>query len=117
VRLEFEWIERELGRDEVEAAIEKKLTKDEVVRMRAMDDPSIIPDIYALAKIAARKQVKPEHWIGELPSWCDGTHPSAGTRPRLPPAKSAPAPTPSMLAVAISRLRAHRARASSPTKD
>src|SRR5262249_55177300 len=115
---------RELGRDEVEAAIEKKLTKDEVVRMRAMDDPSIIPDIYALAKVAARKQVKPEHWIGELPSWCDGSHPSAGTRPRLPPPKAAPPPrkaappaAPGLLAVALSRLRAHRARAASPTKD
>jgi len=117
VRLEYEWIERELGRDEVEAAIEKKLTKDEVVRMRAMDDPSIIPDIYALAKVAAKKQVKPEHWIGELPSWCDGSHPSAGTRPRLPPPKTAPPAAPGLLAVTMSRLRARWARAASPTKD
>jgi len=60
LRLELPWIENELG-PEVEQAFGRKLTEDDVVRMRSMDDPTIIPDIYALAKIAAAKQVKPEH--------------------------------------------------------
>lgn len=84
VRLELPWIEDELG-PEVEKVFGRKLTQADVVRMRSMDDPSIIPDIYALAKIAARQQVKPEHWLGTLPSWCDGTQPSAEGRPKLPP--------------------------------
>ena len=104
VRLELPWIEKELGPD-VEQAFGRKLTEDDVVRMRSMDDPTIIPDIYALAKIAAAKQVKPEHWLGELPAWCDGTHPSAKTRPRLP-ANIRPPPPPSAMSVAVSRLRA-----------
>jgi hypothetical protein len=79
-----------------------------------MDDPSVIPDIYKLARIAAEMQVKPEHWIGELPRWCDGTHPSAKTRPRLPP--TAPVAAPSAFAKALSRLRAHLARTSSPER-
>ena len=104
VRLELPWIEKELGPD-VEQAFGRKLTEDDVVRMRSMDDPTIIPDIYALAKIAAAKQVKPEHWLGELPVWCDGTQPSTNTRPRLPANLKAP-PLPGALSVAVSRLRA-----------
>jgi predicted acylesterase/phospholipase RssA len=111
VRLELPWIEKELG-PQVEQEFGRKLTEDDVVRMRSMDDPSVIPDIYKLARIAAEMQVKPEHWIGELPRWCDGTHPSAKTRPRLPPMPP-PAP-PSALDKALSRLRAHLARTSSP---
>src|SRR5205823_6107785 len=49
VRLELPWIERELGA-EVEKAFRRKLTEDDVVRMRSMDDPTIIEDIYTLAK-------------------------------------------------------------------
>jgi hypothetical protein len=112
VRLELPWIEKELG-PRIEQEFGRKLTEDDVVRMRSMDDPTIIPDIYKLARIAAEMQVKPEHWIGELPRWCDGTHPSAKTRPRLPP--TAPPTPPSALAKALSRLRAHLARTSSPT--
>src|SRR5438093_697023 len=84
VRLELPWIEQELG-PRVEQEFGRKLTADDVVRMRSMDDPTIIPDIYKLARIAAEIQVKPEHWVGELPRWCDGTQPSAKTRPHLPP--------------------------------
>jgi predicted acylesterase/phospholipase RssA len=91
VRLELPWIEEQLVPyvGEVfegktwEKVFGKPLTLREVIRMRSMDDPSIIPDIYKLAKIAAARQVKPEHWVGALPGWCDGTHPSAKTRPRL----------------------------------
>jgi hypothetical protein len=82
--------------------------------MRSMDDPTIIPDIYKLARIAAEIQVKPEHWIGELPRWCDGTHPSAKTRPRLPP--TAPPAGPSALDKALSRLRAHLVRSQAPDR-
>src|SRR5262245_31107605 len=127
VRLELAWIEKELGREQVEAAInaarrdahgEKArpftLNDDSVIRMRSMDDPSIIIDIYALGKLAAQKQVKPEHWIGQLPKWCDGTHPSATTRPRLPEAPAGPAPSPGRLAVMLSEMRAHMARIFSP---
>ncbi len=85
------------------------------MRMRSMDDPTIIQDIYKLGQIAAEKQVKAEHWLGDLPAWCDETHPSADTRPRLPP--TAPAATPSALDKALSRLRAHLARTSSPAAD
>jgi hypothetical protein len=115
VRLELPWIEQELGA-EVEAAFGRKLTIDDVVRMRSMDDPTIIPDIYTLARLAAKKQVKPEHWLGELPPWCDGTHPSASTRPKLPPPSDAEveAAKPSMLSVALSYLRAKLARLGNP---
>ena len=109
--MELPWIEQELG-SRVEQEFGRKLTADDVVRMRSMDDPTIIPDIYKLARIAAEIQVKPEHWVGELPRWCDGTQPSAKTRPHLPPTPP-PAP-PSALARALSQLRAHMARTSSP---
>jgi hypothetical protein len=83
VRLELPWIQNELG-PQVNDALGRTLTEADVIRMRSMDDPSIIPDIYKIAKIAAEIQVKPEHWLGNLPAWCDGTQPSAGRRPRLP---------------------------------
>jgi hypothetical protein len=80
VQLELPWIEQELGA-EVEKEFGRKLTEAEVVRMRSMDDPTIIHDIYKLAQIAARKQVKAEHWLGEMATWCDGRRPSATPRP------------------------------------
>jgi hypothetical protein len=55
--------------------------------MRSLDDPTIIEDIYKLGCIAAKKQVKPEHWTGELATWCQGRQPSAAARhmsPRKP---------------------------------
>jgi hypothetical protein len=60
VRLEAPWLKENLGVD-VSAA--------EAARLRIMDDPSIIQAIYELASIAAAKQVKPEHWLGELPDF------------------------------------------------
>jgi hypothetical protein len=68
VTLELPWIEKELG-PEVEKRFGRKLTELDVIRMRSMDDPTIIPDIYKLGQIAAEKQVKPEHWLGDLPAW------------------------------------------------
>ncbi len=79
VILERPWIEKELGA-EVEEAFGRKLTDADVVRMRSMDDPTIISDIYKLASIAAKKQVKAEHWVGEMAHWCDGRRPSAKAR-------------------------------------
>jgi hypothetical protein len=108
VRLELSWIEQELG-PEVDRIFGRKLTEDDVIRMRSMDDPTIIPDIYALAKLAAAKQVKPEHWLGSLPAWCDGTHPRANARPHLP-ADLRPVARPGALSVLVSRMRAKIAR-------
>jgi hypothetical protein len=83
IRLELPWIEKELG-DEVQKAFGRSLTETDVVRMRSMDDPTIIKDIYTLAKIAAEKQVKAEHWLGEAPTWCGGRRPSAEPRTLMP---------------------------------
>jgi hypothetical protein len=60
VRLEPRWLKENLGVD---------VSPLEAVRLRAMDDPSIIEAIYEIATIAAAKQVKAEHWIGELPDF------------------------------------------------
>ena len=91
VRLELPWIENELG-DAVEKEFGRKLTEADVVRMRSMDDPTIIHDIYKLAQIAARKQVKPEHWLGETATWCDGRRPSAEPRTLVPRKPDPPSP-------------------------
>jgi len=91
IRLELPWIEKELG-GEVQKAFGRSLTETDVVRMRSMDDPTIIQDIYRLAKIAAEKQVKAEHWLGEKAYWCDGRRPSAKPR-TLMPRKPRPPPT------------------------
>jgi hypothetical protein len=116
VRLELPWIEAELG-PKVEEVFGRKLTEDDVVRMRSMDDPTIIEDIYKLATIAAEKQVKAEHWLGGLPSWCDGTHPSAGSRPKLPPGKPAEPARPNPMSLALSYLRTKLARMSNPSRS
>ena len=83
---ELPWIEEHLGED-VEKEFGRRLTEIDVLRMRSLDDPSIIEDIYKLGRIAAKKQVKPEHWTGELATWCQGRQPSAAPRhmrPRKP---------------------------------
>jgi uncharacterized protein len=85
VQLELPWIEKELGSEiEKEKWFGRKLTQTDVIRMRAMDDPTIIPDIYKLAQIAAEKQVKAEHWLGEMPCWCGGQRPAAKVRTMMP---------------------------------
>jgi len=83
VRLEWKWIESlrdEVGTEKFEAAFGRKLTEIDVIRMRGMDDPTIIEDVYKLARIAAKQQVKAEHWSGELACWCNGRRPSAQSR-------------------------------------
>ncbi len=89
VILERPWIEKELG-NEVEKVFGRKLTRTDVIRMRSMDDPTIIKDIYKLAQIAARKQVKAEHWLGDMACWCDGQRPSAQARTMKPRAPERP---------------------------
>ena len=57
VKLETRWL-----KDELDLNVSDK----DVERYRGMDNPAIVHDIYAIAKIAAEKQIKPEHWSGEL---------------------------------------------------
>jgi hypothetical protein len=93
VRLELKWIESEFG-DEVEdkdKGLGRKLTETDIIRMRAMDDPTIIDDIYKLAQIAARKQVRAEHWLGDTACWCGGRRPSAKPH-TMPPGIPEPQP-------------------------
>jgi hypothetical protein len=113
VRLELDWIEKELG-EEVEAVFGRKLTEVDVIRMRSMDDPTIIHDIYRLAQIAAKKQVKAEHWLGDFACWCDGKRPAAKVRTMKPPKDSKPLPADYVawyhLATSLSYLRSKFAR-------
>jgi hypothetical protein len=53
LRLESGWLERELG---------IRLAEREVERLRHMDDPTNVPQLYALAREAAARQVRPDHW-------------------------------------------------------
>jgi hypothetical protein len=59
VRLEKEWLAKEVGIDVPEA---------DLVRYRCMDDPGIVGDIYDIARRAAEKQVKAEHFFGNARS-------------------------------------------------
>ena len=54
VRLERDWLAQNLG---------VQVSESEVARYRCMDDPGIVQSIYDLAKIAAAKQVQPEHFL------------------------------------------------------
>ena len=54
VRLEQDWLRSELG---------ITLSDREVQRLRAMDDPSTVHELYEIGKIAADRQVKPDHWL------------------------------------------------------
>jgi hypothetical protein len=87
LRLEWPWIEElreKIGPEKFDEEFGRKLTETEVIRMRSMDDPTIIEDIYNLARIAAKDQVKPEHWIGEMATWCNGQRPSGEPRQMAP---------------------------------
>jgi hypothetical protein len=63
IRLECDWLAKELGLD---------LTEAECVRLRQMDDASIVKCIYGIARIAAEKQVKAEHFFPQAKSRNDG---------------------------------------------
>ena len=54
VKLETDWLARELGY----TASEELLTK-----LRGMDDPKIVNVLYEIGQKAAEKQVKVEHWL------------------------------------------------------
>ncbi|HXF89705.1 MAG TPA: patatin-like phospholipase family protein [Xanthobacteraceae bacterium] len=58
IELDAAWIAKHLG---------EKISESEVLRLREMDNPENIRRLYELAAIAARKQVKPEHWIEKTP--------------------------------------------------
>ena len=83
VVLEREWLDelrRKLGPDTFDKTLGKKLTDTDIVRLRSMDDPTIIKDLYQIARFAAKDQVKPEHWTGEMARWCGGARPSSPVR-------------------------------------
>jgi Patatin-like phospholipase len=55
VRLDSGWLEEELG---------MKLSEKDLARVREMDNPQSIPLAYEIGRLAAERQVKPEHWNG-----------------------------------------------------
>jgi hypothetical protein len=59
VRLERDWIKEHL---------DQKVSEEDIVRYRNMDDPGIIGDIYALAVEAAKRQVKAKHFFSQAKS-------------------------------------------------
>jgi uncharacterized protein len=63
VRLEPDWLSKELGLDVTEA---------ECNRLRQMDDATIVKCIYGIARLAAEKQVKAEHFFPAAAARKDG---------------------------------------------
>jgi hypothetical protein len=60
VKLETKWLHDEL---------DLKVSDSDAERFRCMDNPAIVAEIYEIAKLAAAKQIKPEHWLGTLPQF------------------------------------------------
>jgi uncharacterized protein len=60
VKLETDWLREELG---------VNVSEKDAERYRGMDNPAIVDEIYEIGKLAAAKQVKPEHWLGALPEF------------------------------------------------
>jgi Patatin-like phospholipase len=60
VKLESDWLREEL---------DVKVSDRDAERFRGMDNPAIVNEIYEIAKLAAAKQVKAEHWLGALPEF------------------------------------------------
>jgi predicted acylesterase/phospholipase RssA len=54
VRLEREWLMSKL---------DINLGDRDIERLRAMDNPSTVHELYEIGKVAADRQVKPEHWL------------------------------------------------------
>lgn len=54
VTLEKDWLARELN---------YSLDDAQLGRLRGMDDPALIRQLYEIGVAAAEKQVKPEHWL------------------------------------------------------
>jgi uncharacterized protein len=85
VRLELEWInENEERRKKIEHEFGRELTETDMIRLRSLDDASIISDLHKLACVAAEEQVKEEHWVGAMPQWCNGQQPCAKPRYYVP---------------------------------
>jgi hypothetical protein len=108
---------------EVKAAFGRSLTELDVIRMRSMDDPTIVEDIYTLAKIAATKQVKAEHWLDDVPSWCDGTAQSVAAARKQASRNERALSPPSLwlnasksISVRLSKLRARLVRLRNPDR-
>jgi uncharacterized protein len=64
VKLESGWLREEL---------DVKVSDRDAERYRGMDNPAIVNETYEIAKLAAAKQVKPEHWLGALPEFLTTT--------------------------------------------
>ena len=60
VKLETKWLREQL---------DVKISERDAERYRCMDNPAIVHDIYAIAKLAAEKQIKAEHLAGDLPAF------------------------------------------------
>ena len=71
LRLEKDWLTENLG---------LKLSDREIAALRGMDDPGTIPTIYDIARQAAKKQVKREHFFADnaAPRFacCGGANPA-----------------------------------------
>jgi hypothetical protein len=77
VKLEVNWLREEL---------DVKVSSSDAERFRCMDNPAIVNEIYEIAKLAAAKQVKSEHWLGALPNFLAAPMaPGAGLAPAQPP--------------------------------
>jgi hypothetical protein len=71
VRLDPVWLKQNLQLD---------FTDREVDKFRKMDDPGIIKNIYAIARLAAELQVKREHFFPDA-----AASPAAGVSPPFSP--------------------------------
>jgi hypothetical protein len=83
VILERDWLDelrQKVGPELFDKELGRRLADNDIIRMRGMDDPTVIEDIYKVARFAAHDQVKAEHWMGDLATWCGGLRPSAPTR-------------------------------------
>jgi hypothetical protein len=88
VQLELKWLNAdEERRSKIKETFGRELTETDMIRLRSMDDTTIIPDLYKIGRIVAKQQVKEEHWTGDLAQWCDGSRPAAPRRelPAAPP--------------------------------
>ena len=54
VRLEKDWLKEELDMD---------VSDSDLTHLRLMDQPKAIPELYEIATLAAKKQVKKEHFL------------------------------------------------------
>ena len=72
VRLEQDWMRENLSME---------LSESELARLRCMDDPATVPEIYEIGRRAAETQVKESHWTGTLAAFIPPPK-GEGARPR-----------------------------------